>query len=108
MKLSGDVSAEDRELATQLILLETKVDADKSYANEHKARIYTCLAHDWYQLAAEEEGNRLLLKAEKVCPGYFKGPVIEHQKEDADYDFLVKNLTHTLILLLISNVNDGL
>lgn len=106
MKFGGDIPAEKRELAQALTDTEKQVDGDEGYPAERKAQIYVCFAHDWYQLDMEEEGNRLLLKAEKVCPGYFKGPVIQHQKEDPNFDIVIKNLTLELLYLLSGNLRD--
>ena len=106
MKLSGDVPQEHRDIAEQLDLFERNIDADKSLPKERKAQIYTCLAHDWYHLDADEEGGRLLIKAEKVSPGYFKETVIKHTLEDESFDQVIKNITLELIHMLIENVND--
>lgn len=104
MKLAGDVSKEDRELAEQLDLFEQDIGND-TYPNERKAQLYACLAHDWYQMGMEEEGNRLLLKAEKVFPGYFKDTVIKHQLEDDTFDLIIKNITSELARMLVDNVS---
>lgn len=104
MKLSGDVSQKDKDIANELEQFEKIVDSDIVCPVERLAQIYVCLAHDWYKLSCEEEGNRLLLKAEKICPGYFKSTVIEHQKEDKDFDIVVRNITIELITMMVSNL----
>lgn len=107
MQSGGDLSKKQREQSVELIKFEHLVDGD-SYPADRKAQMYTCLAHDWYQLDMEEEGNRLILKAEKVCSGYFKGPVIQHQLESSDFDMVIKNLTLELLHLLTDTLrNDG-
>lgn len=102
MKLHGDIPKEELELAEQLTSFEGDVDEDL-YPNERKAQLYTCLAHDWYKLGSEEEGNRLLLKAERVFPGYFKKTVIKHQLEDEVFDLIVKSITLELARLLVDS-----
>lgn len=104
MKLHGDITKEDRELAEQLDLFEQNIGND-TYPNERKAQLYTCLAHDWYQMGVEEEGNRLLLKAERIFPGYFKDTVIKHQLEDDTFDLIIKNITSELARMLVDSVS---
>lgn len=107
MKLHGDVPEEDRKLAEQLELSERDVDKvnDVRCPNSRKAQAYTCLAHDWYQLGADEEGSRLLLKAESIFPGYFKGSVIKEHREGKDFNLLMENLTKELATILINNLS---
>lgn len=102
-KLAGDVSVEHRELAEQLTLFEETTDLDK-YADEMRAKVYVCLAHDWYCMGAEEEGNRLLLKADKTFPGYFQSSVIKHQLEDEVFDRVIKNITLELARMLVDGI----
>lgn len=106
-KSAGDIPEEHRQLVEQLEAFEKTVNTSGA-PPDRLAQMYTCLAHDWYQLDMEEEGNRLVLKAEKVCPGYFKGPVIQHQVESSDFDTVIKNLTWRLLHLLTDTLrNDG-
>jgi len=105
MKLGGDLSDKQKEQGAELTKFERLVDGDP-YTNERKAQIYTCLAHDWFQLDMEEEGNRLVLKAEAVCPGYFKGPVIQHQLENPGFDTVIKNLTFEMLYLLTDTLRN--
>ena len=55
-----------------------------------------CLAHDYYIMDLEEEGDRLLNMAEKIYPGYFKGPIYIHIKEEREFAFLIEQLKDTL------------
>jgi len=110
MKLFGDVPEEHRELARQLDEMEEYFDGAAKRGNlpmEKIAQGYVCGAHDYYQIDCEEEGNRLLEKAEKVCPGYFKTFMVQHTKEDKDFDTLVKQLTSELAYLLLRRLKDG-
>lgn len=107
MKVAGDISADDREWMEQLE--EQEAFFDSKYDTSPLrilAKAYVCLAHDWYQLGLEEEGNRLLEKAEKFCPGYFKDLLPEDIKEDEMYDFLVKNLTSYIASLILNRINE--
>lgn len=96
---AGDMSEKQKKQSEALSDFERKVNSSKEYPADRMAMFYTCMAHDWYQIDMEEEGNRLLLKAEQVCPGYFKGPVIQHQLENPNFDRLIKNLTVELLYL---------
>ena len=107
MRSFGDLSEKHKKLTEELYkyerILDTK-DAQNGMSKEDRAKCYVCVAHDFYQMDMEEEGERLILKAEKVCPGYFKGPVIQHQKESPDFDNIIKNLTVELLYLLTNNL----
>ena len=105
IRMVGDIPEEHRELADQLWAFEATIVMSGA-PPERMAQIYTCLAHDWYEIDVEEEGNRLLLKAEKIFPGYFKETVIKHALEDPDFDQLVRGITLELIALLVGNLND--
>ena len=47
-----------------------------------------------------EETDILIKKAEKACPEYFRKDIYDHMKEDKEYDFLIKNLSYNIILLM--------
>lgn len=100
MKLSGDVPQAHKELAQALEEAEVSIDLDSKLPAERKAQIYTCLAFDWFDIAVEEEGSRLLLKANKVFPDYFKTKVKEHMAQDSTFDYLVKGITVHLLRLV--------
>jgi hypothetical protein len=106
MKAVGDISTEDRDHVEELHKYELLIDKDASFPKEVKAQMYVCMAHDFYQMDMEEEGNRLLLKAERVCPGYFKGPVIQQQIESPSFDQLIKNLTRELVYLFMDTLSN--
>ncbi len=106
MALSSGLSKENQELATKLEEAEFEIDREQLLPKDRKAQIYTCLAHDWYQMDMEEEGARLLLKADKTYPGYFKGLVIEHTLESEDFDKVIKNLTLELVNMLLSRLGE--
>ncbi len=105
MKGGGDLSEKQRAEIDELTRFEALVDTDP-YANERKAQLYTMLAHDWYQLDLEEEGSRLILKAESICPGYFNLTVIQHQVESPGFDAVIKRLTFELIYLLTDTLRN--
>ena len=99
MKSAGDLSERQKAEGAELTKFERLVDSDP-YTNDRKAQLYTCLAHDWFMLDMEEEGTRLILKAEEICPGYFTGAVIQHQVENPNFGTVIKNLTGELRSLL--------
>lgn len=108
MKLVGDVPEEHRELAAALDKAESDIDTDKLLPDSRKAQVYTCLAHDWYDICVEEEGNRLLLKANKVFPGYFNAMVVQHMSEDENFELVVRNITSELIQIMVGGLNEKL
>lgn len=106
MKTSGDLTPSQREHVENLTKYEQSVDDDLTFSKEKRAQLYVCVAHDYYQLDMDEEGNRLLLKAEDACPGYFKTVVIQHQLESPNFDRLIKNLTIELLYLFTENLRN--
>jgi hypothetical protein len=101
MNLNGDVPEKDRNLALKLIEYERLVDDMTDFPDEKRAQSYVCLAHDWYQIGMEEEGGRLLLKADSTFPGYFKTTMVKHIAESEDFDRLVKSFTVQLITMIM-------
>ena len=66
----------------------------------------TCLAHDWIDIGLEEKGHQLLLKADKVYPGYHKEKMKEHMKNDPEFDRLVRQMGYELISIALSAMKD--
>lgn len=93
MKFAGDVSQEDRELIFQIKDLEKWADQNDKLAADLKAKIYTCLAHDFYDIEFEDEGHALLLKAESVYPHYFRDKMPDHMREDEMYKKVVVRMS---------------
>lgn len=106
MKLLGDVSERDKEIAKELTDHEKWLDSDKTFSAEKKAQTVVCLAHDWFQLGMEEEGSRLLYKADTIYPGYFKNKLFKHAAESKDFDALVKNMTIELMYVLLNQFEE--
>ena len=104
MKSCGDLTQEERDFMEDLEDEENLCDV-ADISDGKKAQVYTCLAHDWFQLSMEEEGHRLLLKANKIFPGYFKSLVVQHSKEDECFAQIVNRIT--LILLLRISERNG-
>lgn len=105
MRLLGDVSERDRKVAEQLVEFEPQIQ-NGNYPKEKQAQMYVCLAHDWFQLELEEEGNRLILKAERTCPGYFKNVMMNQTLRDEAFDLVVKSLNGQMASLILHHIND--
>lgn len=106
MKLYGDVPEEHKELAIALTQTEKVFDLSMDTDRSKLAKGYVCLSHDWYHIGMEEEGLRLLSKAEQVYPGYFKTMIAKHCYEDADFEFIVRNMTAELVRMMLSRLED--
>lgn len=106
MKLYGDVAEHEKELAIALEKQERVFDLSFNIPKEELARGYVCLAHDWYHIGDEDEGLRLLQKAENTSPGYFKVAMAKHCYENIDYEYLVRKLTAEIIYMLLSKLED--
>lgn len=92
-KMHGDVTPEQRALLAGLEEYEAWMnEREDALPPEAQAKMCVALAHDWYDLGLDEEGNRLLNRAEAAFPGYFKGPIYDHMLQDSDYYRVVKQL----------------
>ena len=97
MKAYGDIPAEHLNLIDELIDLERWFDENGDLvSSEIAAKGFVAMAHDYYHLEIEEEGDRLLTRTEKVFPGYFKTAIHDHIKKDKDFRYLVENLVVSL------------
>lgn len=106
MKLyGGDIPKED------LVVLEGLIESEKWF-NDHGstinpavgAKAFVCLAHDYYDIEMEEEGDRLLLRAEKLYPGYFMAAIRIHAELDPEFSCLVRQIKETLALPLMRSL----
>lgn len=97
MKYYGDMPAEHVDLVKQLQALEdwfTKQGEGIPALSASKG--FVAMAHDYYTLYMEEEGDRLIDMAEDSYPGYFEGSIHYHMDKDSDYKKLVKALESSL------------
>lgn len=106
MKLFGDIPQEHKDLEAKLLLAERDLDLNIELDRTKLAKGYVCLAHDWYIVGADEEGIRLLAKAEQISPGYFKTMIAKHCYESADFEYLVRNMTAQLIYMILSKLEE--
>jgi len=103
--MEDGLTDEQYTLRAELITLECKVDMG-DFADGDKAMMYVCMAHDHYQMDMDEEGNRLLMKAERAYPNYFKTLITEHTKSNPDFATLVNRLTIELAYMFLSKLNE--
>lgn len=93
----GDISKEHRDLLKELLELEFWFEEfGDEIAPEMSAKGFTAMAFDYYAMEMEERGDRLLAKAELLCPGYFKFKIHEHIKKDPQFSALVTKLSTSL------------
>lgn len=107
MRVAGDLHKQERDLSQELEVMELILDEkfkQKAMTIDRIAKGYVCIAHDWYALYCEEEGNRVLDKSEGVCPGYFKNFVQQHMAEDGFYHQIVTSLDNHLTMLMMDNL----
>ncbi len=94
MKLYGDVPEDHHVLLRELETLEAWFkDHSDDVPILVAAKGFVCMSHDYYQIGLEEEGERMLKKANKICPSYFRGPILSHIQSDSDYAYLVGRMT---------------
>lgn len=96
MKAYGDIPEADRQLVHELTILESwfyHYASDLPVLSISKG--FVCMAHDYYSMWMEEEGIRLLLLVEKMCPGYFSGPMLVQAEKDGDFFNIIEGLKQT-------------
>lgn len=101
-KLYGDVSEKEKKLAEGLEEHESWLDKKKDVPALIAAKMLVCLAHDWYDLAMDDEGERLLTKADKICPGYFRKAIVDQTIEDPEFAYLILNLQRLIATDILS------
>jgi hypothetical protein len=105
MKFAGDIPYQDRLRIEELETLEAWFRENGAGVPPlTAAKGMTCIAHDWYFLHLEEEGERLLKEAEKLYPGYFEYPIYVHMEKDKDFNKLVDSLKETLGLEMMKSL----
>jgi hypothetical protein len=101
--LHGDVPKEYLDLVEELQEMEEHFDLNPSfYGPAMVARMYTCIAHDYYDIGLEERGHELLLKADKACPDYFTDQIIKDVEGDSNFAYLVESLTANILSVIKS------
>lgn len=71
------------------------------------AKALTCLAHDYAQVGLEERCHALLLKADKIFPGYHGLQMKQDMAEDPEFAKLVQSFAAELLLIALSTVRDN-
>lgn len=105
MRPVGDFSIQHLVLIDELIDMEVAFEENKNVPKEDLAMAYTSLSHDYFTyLFCEEEGERLIKKAERSYPGYFKKKIHDHIKINSDFDMLVHNLKLSLALPIMEEL----
>ena len=102
MKFYGDIPTSHRELIRELEDLETWFKDNKDLVPPlSEAKGYVAISHDYYLMEMEEEGQRLLVMADKSYPGYFESAINDHRSKDRDFNQLVENLKETMAIDLM-------
>lgn len=97
MKYYGDIPERHLEVLEELEALESWFGVfGKELSTIAAAKGFVCMAHDYYEIEFDEEGDRLIMLAEEQSPGYFKGPIHSHMSNDLAFDYLVNGLKKSL------------
>lgn len=82
-----------KQLAPQLREIEKSIEEMiPSIPAAEKAKCYVSLAYDWYSMGANAEGQKLIKKAEAVCPGYFSKEARKQMAESPTFNYLMNNI----------------
>lgn len=107
MKTSG-MSLKELELMADLEAMEREITSpDCLMPSDMLAKALTCLAHDWVQLGLEEKGHELLIKADKVFPGYHGAPMRYDMEQDPEFNILGRSLALELAIAALSTARDN-
>lgn len=97
MKTFGEISEHDLKVLNELEFLEDWIHRHgQKITPDMKARGMICMAHDYYFIEMEEEGDRMIMAAERFCPGYLKETIHKHVQKDQDFGLIVEELKTTL------------
>lgn len=97
MKLLGDIPEWQKVLAQDLRAIEKSIDEMlPAVPVEERAKCYVSLAYDWYSMGAITEGQKLVWKAENVCPGYFTNQARTHMAESSTYAYIMGKISEIL------------
>lgn len=98
----GDIPQRDLDLVKELKEQEIWFNINGStIAPLLAAKAFVCLAHDYYSVYFDEEGERLLRLADKHYSGYFSDAIYTHMVKDYEFAHLIKNLQRSLGLLVM-------
>lgn len=93
MKAYGDIPQFHADLIKEIsTLLEYLMLNKDALPNLMFSKCMTSIAHDYFQMDMEEEGEKYLKLAANHSPGYFIAPIICEMKKDKLFDHLVTNL----------------
>lgn len=100
MKFYGDIPEDHIVLLLELQQLEAWFEQHgDNFPLLSQAKGLTAMSHDYFSMEMEEEGERLLKKANKICPGYFVGPILSQIDKDNDFRLLIKQLVENNLSL---------
>ena len=100
----GDIPVEHLEVVRELVDLEIWFSANgQEIQPSLAAKGFVSMAHDYYSMYMDEEGERLLNRANNCMPGYFKGLIHQHAKSDGVFDTILHNLTYSPAVKLMKS-----
>lgn len=95
-----------RELAPELRKIEKSIDDMlPAVPAAEKAKCYVCLAYDWYSMGAIAEGQKLIKKAEEICPGYFEKEARQQMADSPVYNYLMNQIAMFLKSIVRNHPN---
>jgi hypothetical protein len=105
LRYYGDIPEPHREILKELEMLESWFSKNGKRINPPQAaKGFVCMAHDYYHIYFDEEGERLLNVVESIVPGYFREMVWEHIESDLDFAHLVGQLVDTSGLFVMTSL----
>ena len=102
MKTYGDMPQDHAERLKEMDTLLDFLMLNKEALPHLKfSKSMVCIAHHYFQMDMEEEGEKYLKFAADHSPGYFMAPMFSETKKDELFDHLVHNLTENSFALKV-------
>ena len=102
MRTFGEMPVAHAVLLEELIKLEEFFTRGKDQIPDiMQSRGLVSMAHDYYQIYMEEEGERLIVMAVETTPDYFQRGIYDHMEKDAAFNQLIYQLEGTRALDLM-------
>lgn len=93
MKTYGDIPQKHADLIKEIdTLLEFLMLNKDALPHLSFSKCMTSIAHDYFQMDMEEQGEKYLKLAAEHSLGYFVAPVFSQMKQDPLFDTLILNL----------------
>lgn len=101
----GDVPDQHVRVALNLHKIEA-LYGSATLSQEDKAAAYVLAAGGWFTIGMDEEGHRMLQKAEDTFPGYFGSAMAKQYHSDQNFAIVVHGIIRSLMWNLVQSLKE--